>query len=337
MSSLKAHLITHALPLLSHALYTSTNYHTHTRPAWHKIFGSHSSFAPSPCADRYSIAQKHTVALGLSDTTLDDVSSDDTTGFTPQQQQEARMISSTPSLLFRKRQTVQAALREQQSQTRFRLDGLVDALMEPIDAMFGDGSYLLDDKGGITSIDCLAFGYLAMLLYPELSNNMIAETIRKRYPRVVRYVDHMRKEFFGNAEFNVEEILRAPLITSQDPSTTIAGLPYRTNPPLSMTNSVKKSSTMLLSRLLRPLTQQPQYLATASGPLLGAPSPLLLRSWLHPLSLLLSFTGPLLAGTAWFLFRMTHIDRERNKYFGRPQPKIKSMGAAGDLLAGFRL
>lgn len=247
------------------------------------------------------------------------------------------MISSTPSLLFRKRQTVQAVLREQQSQTRFRLDSLVDALVGPIDATLGGGEHLLSDADGLTSIDCLAFGYLALLLYPELSNNIISETIRKRYPRVVRYVDRLRKDFWGDAKFDPEEVLRAPLITSRDSSVTVADLPYRATAPMGMTDSLKKSSTMLLSRLLRPITQQPQHLDTTSGPLINAPSPLLLQSWLHPNSLLMSIAGPLLAGTAWFIYRTTHINQETRKYFGRPQPKIKSMGAAGDLLADFGL
>lgn len=246
------------------------------------------------------------------------------------------MISSSPSLLFKKRQTVQAALKQKQSQTRFRIEALVDALLEPVEAMLGRSKYLVSDE--VTSIDCVAFGYFALLLYPQLPQMAVAETTRQRYPKTVRYTDRLREEIFKNEGFDVEEIMQAPSVSSEAESKTICGLPYRTHAPLSTKDAIIGSSSSVFSRLLRPLTQQPLIFSSSTGsPLTNTPASLTLRSRAHPLSLLLTFTGPLLAGTAWFLYHVTHTDRERNKRFGKPLPKLHSFGAAGDMLAAFQM
>lgn len=293
-----------------------------------------------PCADRCSLAQTHITSLGLISSPLDDVTSDTTAPFTQEQQQEARMISSSPSLLFKKRQSVQAALKTRQSQDRFRLEGFVDALMEPLSAMLKNSRYLVSggesDREGPTSIDALAFGYLALLIYPDLSNNMVADMIKRRYPGVVRYIERLRQDFFGGQTFDIAQMSNAPSIESEDCTTMVCGLPVRTQPPVALTTSVLEGSATLLSRLLRPVTGQP-LLHSFSKSLINHPRALLLRSWAHPLDLFLSFAGPLLAGTAWLLYTSTHADMERNKYFGKPRPRIRSMGAAGDMLAGFAL
>lgn len=246
------------------------------------------------------------------------------------------MISSSPSLLFKKRQTVQATLRQKQSQTRFRIEALVDALLEPVEVMLRKRKCLVSDQ--ITSIDCVAFGYLALLLHPQLPQNAVAETIRQRYPRTVRYTDRLREDIFKNQVFDAQEIIEAPLISSRLESMTICGLPFRTLPGLSTKDAAIDSSTSILSRLLRPLTQQPLIFSSpAWSPLTNAPSALTLRSWTHPLSLLVTLTAPLFAGTAWFLYYITHADRERNKRFGKPLPKLHSFGAVGDMLAAVQV
>lgn len=272
---------------------------------------------------------------------MDDAPSDSSTGFTPEQRQEARMISSSPSLLFRKRQTLQAALRERQSQTRFRLDSLVDDFLEPIDAMLQKGSYLLDDgnesKPRPTSIDCLAFGYLALLIHNDMSNNMLADNIRKRYPRVVQYVARLRHDFFEHAIFDAPIILKASIGTDAATPATISGLPYRTLPTPDLSISLAQSSKNLFSRLLRPLMHQPLLFNTSSGPLIKKPSSLTLRSWTDPFSLLLTLSGSLLAGTAWVLYAATHSGQEKNKYFARPHQRLGPFGAAGDMLSALRM
>lgn len=250
------------------------------------------------------------------------------------------MISSSPSLLFKKRQSVQMALKARQSQNRFRLEALVDALLEPMNAMLGSGGSLsIDDGDGdkrTMSTDALAFGYLALLIYPDLSNNMLADIIRKRHPKVVQYIERLRTSFFGDTSFDAAQIMAAPSIATHDTTARTCGLPYRTLPHVPLTASIIEGSRSFISRCLRPLTNQP-LLHTYSSNISSHPAPLLLRSWLHPLDILLSLAAPVLVGTGLFLYSATHADLERNKYFGKPKPKIRSLGAAGDMLSVFAM
>jgi hypothetical protein len=70
---------------------------------------------------------------------------------------------------------------------RFRLDALSNELLEPLADLLGRAEYLI--KGSqLSSLDCLAFGYLSLLYYPAIPQAWLKETIQTRFPRIASYI-----------------------------------------------------------------------------------------------------------------------------------------------------
>jgi hypothetical protein len=87
---------------------------------------------------------------------------------------------------------------------KFKLDGLTNELLEPLAELLGKKDYLLGDKP--SSLDCLAFGYLALMLYPPAPQAWLKESIQSRYPRINRYIGRLREELFGKGEVKAADV-----------------------------------------------------------------------------------------------------------------------------------
>jgi hypothetical protein len=88
---------------------------------------------------------------------------------------------------------------------RFRLDALTNELLEPLVDLLGKSDYL-SKKQGMSSLDCLAFGYLSLLFYPAVPQAWIKETIQTKFPRIASYIHRLRKEVFSAEEIRPSEI-----------------------------------------------------------------------------------------------------------------------------------
>ena len=88
---------------------------------------------------------------------------------------------------------------------RFKLDALSNELLEPLADLLGQSDYLLK-ADRISSLDCLAFGYLALLYYPAVPQAWLKETIRSKFPRIASYLGKMREELFLNEESIASEV-----------------------------------------------------------------------------------------------------------------------------------
>jgi hypothetical protein len=88
---------------------------------------------------------------------------------------------------------------------RFRLDALSDELLEPLADLLGRADYIL--RGGqVSSLDCLAFGYLSLLYYPTVPQAWLKETIQTKFPRLTSYIRRLRKEIFSNEEIDAADV-----------------------------------------------------------------------------------------------------------------------------------
>lgn len=88
---------------------------------------------------------------------------------------------------------------------RFKLDSLSNELLEPLSDLLKKKDYLLEgDKP--SSLDCLAFGYLALMLYTPVPQAWLKETIQAKYPKINRYIRRLREELLGNEDIKPAEV-----------------------------------------------------------------------------------------------------------------------------------
>lgn len=87
--------------------------------------------------------------------------------------------------------TVRSMLQRPEHAAAFRLKALTDAFFEPLQDVLGDNEYLLaTDSPSV--LDCLAYGYLSLMLYPDMEQDWLAVALRKHYPRLAQYVERLR-------------------------------------------------------------------------------------------------------------------------------------------------
>lgn len=93
------------------------------------------------------------------------------------------------------RQTVTSMVKQPQRAARFRLDALADALFRPLQQLLGNKHYMLSVENP-SSLDCVAFAYLALALTPQMPHAWVAEAMKTRYPSLCKYVEKLSTEFF---------------------------------------------------------------------------------------------------------------------------------------------
>ena len=87
---------------------------------------------------------------------------------------------------------------------RFKLDALSNDLLQPLSDRLGKKDYLLEgDKP--SSLDCLVFGYLALVLYAPVPQAWIKETIQTKFPRIHRYIRRLREDLLGNEDIKTTD------------------------------------------------------------------------------------------------------------------------------------
>ncbi|RKF64255.1 Metaxin-like protein [Erysiphe neolycopersici] len=177
--------------LLDLSLYVSVeNYTKVTRPAYSNLQPFPLPYI-TPDAIR-SAARSRTQNLGLA-------------SFTTDHEKESTVNSSNsissfvPENLRRSKHTVSSLLAASpESMARIRLDAIATNCLEPIERLRAKKRYLVSDIQ-ITSLDCLALGYLSLMLIPELPQSWLAKTMRQKFPRLSAWTQELRTEIFGGA------------------------------------------------------------------------------------------------------------------------------------------
>lgn len=212
-----AFLTSTAAPLLALSLYVSSaNWAGTTRPAY-------STVLPFPLTWTEPLAVRRHMCdvaahLGLSDLNIDDDDYDHVHGHdegrprpsSQTQQQRQDGFLKIPESLRPRPSGVRAALSPEQT-ALFRLEGAgracLGVLADLLKSQHDDASKTEEEKclfffGGDrrrpTSLDCLAFGYLALMLVPEVPRPWLRDLLRRRYDdSLCVFVDRVRDELFG--------------------------------------------------------------------------------------------------------------------------------------------
>ncbi|KAL8823364.1 MAG: hypothetical protein Q9191_005921 [Dirinaria sp. TL-2023a] len=189
ITAFSAFVEAHGQPLLDLSLYVSSeNYTTTTRPALSCLLQWPAQWFISP--QKRASAKARTEYLGFSALDLDAVTDE------PQNPALRSASDNIPQSLRVPKQTITGAIEKQQHAARFRLDALADAFFEPLQEMLGDKRYMLSEDT-LSSLDCVALSYLALMLVPPVPHKWLAETMMARYPGLCLYVKRLSKDFFG--------------------------------------------------------------------------------------------------------------------------------------------
>jgi sorting and assembly machinery component 37 len=206
-TALSSFLLSHAQTLLDISLYVSYENYCATRSAFTKILPWYANYIIPP-AWRNS-ARTRTEHLGISSIDVDDVHEDLSNkppgfgdaerekSFEPETQKRA-------SLLLPQRSTVSGLLRRPEHSAVFKLHALADNVFGPLQDMLGKSDYFLGNPE-MSEVDCLAYGYMSLMLYPEMPQNWLRSTLTKKYARLVSFVERMHKEL--HMRTSVEDVM----------------------------------------------------------------------------------------------------------------------------------
>ena len=262
---------------------------------------------------RRAAAKARTDHLGLSALNLDSLSDDENKSnqFGPSGAEVSQLLRST-------QQTVSSLVRQPQHASRFRLDALAEDFFDPLVELL-QGKYYLISSEKMTSLDCIALGYLSLALVPEVPHSWLAETMKKRYPALCHYVEDMVRDCFG-----VHHYTRGPMAVDEDDTINLPWIRYEPESIIQAAPAVLRGSLEsipFVGGLYRPETLQnsttkPHH-ELSKFPILPSIFVGLITS-ITALGGYVIFTGslPILEGT----------DRRRN---------LADMGEAGAMLGAF--
>lgn len=187
-----AFLSSAAAPLLALHLYVSSaNWAATTRPAYSSVLPFPLTWTEPPAIRRRMCdVAAH---LGLSDLNIDDEPEDGK----KQASEDGRGFLKVPERL-RTRRGVRAALPPEHA-ALFRLEAAGSeclGVLADLKAQHDEGR-LFFGRERPTALDCLAFGYLALMLVPEVPRPWLRDMMQRRYDCLCVFVDGVRDELFG--------------------------------------------------------------------------------------------------------------------------------------------
>jgi len=131
---------------------------------------------------------------------------------------------------------------------RFKLDSLANSFLQPLNDVLGDKAWLMSD-GEPSSVDCLAFGYLALMVYPPQPQPWLSEAIKSRFPKLNSYTQRARQTLLGPEEISAEAIMALAQTSTPFTDRDRHRLPWSPPPQPSFLTTTKTISTHLLHRL----------------------------------------------------------------------------------------
>ncbi|KAL9098177.1 MAG: hypothetical protein Q9163_006113 [Psora crenata] len=334
--SFTSHLHAHAAPLLDLYLYVSSeNYTTVTRPAYSQFLSWPAPYTIPPT--RRARAKSRTSHLNLSALDLDHIDSDQR-----EREKHASLIPEsfrTAAAAAGGQQTVTGLLKRQRTTTaRFKLDGLVDSLCDPLARLLGEKRYFLSDQQ-LSSLDCLALGYLSLALVPDVPQPWLRQRMSDCYPNLCAFVERMRKDVFGGAvpvSAALSPSPRRPNSSGAGRNGGETGLPWQ--PPAPTTMAAK--ATTLMNPLMEALPFGPSKIIMSDPASPGkkkkndnnpaqAPTP----SFLLPLAAAAVAAAVVAAASSIYIFDPFSVIGWK-KESTEKEKRLEDMGEAGWVLAG---
>jgi sorting and assembly machinery component 37 len=198
-------------PLIDLSLYISSeNYNSTTSSAYTAILPWYLNYTIPP--KRRELARSRTSHLGLSSLEATSTGQDgikNGPGSLGSNFEAAKRDAGIPTqdnaLNMGRKAGLQGLLSAPVYAARFRLDTLTNELLGPLSGLLGNEQYLLGGDNP-SSLDCVAFGYLALMFYPSLPQAWLQEAMRARFPRLVAYLERIRRDVLGDQDINPADI-----------------------------------------------------------------------------------------------------------------------------------
>ena len=286
--ALTTHIITHATPLISTALYADPHNHEHyIRPLLSKAFPFPFNFLlPSRWHD---VGLNRAESLGLRFATSPDALDDEEDSREGRRENKAKqanreaesqlassfLIRELRDMNERRRQTLAQLARKEALRERMRLQGVVERLCEPVEGVLRglEKGYSSGDKERFGPYaDAVVLGYFAPLLYLPLPRCWTRDVIRDKFPRVAEYVDGLRDKCPFFALQASDE--KAKSINATDASPTHQPIILEAASP-SLLRRISLSATLVLDHIFPASTRY-------SLRLFFRPLDIYLTSLLHP-------------------------------------------------------
>lgn len=204
-------------PFLDLSLYVSSdNYLTCTRQALGDLLSWPESWTiPHLLRDQAKRRSEH---LGLSSLDVDTAQEEKT--------DDPGLAAHIPKSLRRPKLTVSSLLGRNVQKTRFRLDAVTADFLEPLADALGDNKWLLGDS--ISSVDCLAIGYLSLLHYPQVPQSWARDALRTKFPNLGQWTQLQVPKILGPS-INMSVILNQNLDATSAKSWLPWTLPHDKN------------------------------------------------------------------------------------------------------------
>lgn len=197
-TALASFITTHAPILLSISFYVSSeNYRLSTRPAFTALLPWHANYILPP--RRRAAARAMTDHLNISSIDVDSVHEDNNSslggvGKDPNQQGFEAQAKDRASLLLPRKDTVRSLLQRPEHAAIFRLHAVAEEFFAPLRDMLGEKNEFLLGTDEPTEVDCLAYGFLSLMLYPYLPQAWLAKTMKEKHGNLVRFVERMHEK-----------------------------------------------------------------------------------------------------------------------------------------------
>ncbi|KAF3045583.1 hypothetical protein E8E12_010210 [Didymella heteroderae] len=200
-------------PLIDLSLFVSAeNYNTTTSSAYTAILPWYANYTVPP--KRRGLARTRTTHMGLDsldvDTRTEEVSGPGR-GTASAEFEAAKRAAGLPtdskpsSMSIGRSRGFRGLLGTQKYAAKFRLDAVSNELLEPLSDLLGNNKYLLGTLQA-SSLDCLAFGYLALMLYPAVPQAWLKETISTKFSGLATYVQRLRKDVLSDEETGAAQV-----------------------------------------------------------------------------------------------------------------------------------
>ncbi|KAI9831808.1 MAG: hypothetical protein M1819_004705 [Sarea resinae] len=206
-SAFSAFLRSSGRPLLDLSLYVSTENYARTRTALTALLPSPTQYIIPPSVRAAALARTDHLGLSSLDLDTEQPAPSTTASTTPGSERGPETAAGAgteniPARLLRRnpQNTLTSLLRRPEHASQFRLNALTTPFFSPLQDLLGTKSFLLhsSEKGGVSSLDCLALGYLSLALYPDLAHPWLSETLKRSFARLTAYVHELRDLCFGS-------------------------------------------------------------------------------------------------------------------------------------------
>jgi sorting and assembly machinery component 37 len=217
-TALNSFITTHAPTLLSISLYVSSeNYRHATRPAFTALLPWHANYILPP--RRRAAARAMTDHLNISSIDVDSVHEDNNSslggvGKDPNQEGFESQAKDRASLLLPRKDTVRSLLQRPEHAAIFRLHAVAEEFFAPLRDMMGEKNEFLLGTEEPTEVDCLAYGYLSLMLYPDVPQAWLAKTMKEKHGNLVKFVERMHKKL--ELETKVADVMDLAQCKSQE-------------------------------------------------------------------------------------------------------------------------